>query len=154
MDPAELGYVFGNEGQSSALNQGGPAQRIEFSKEKGLRPLLRALETWINRWIIAPLAPHLEISFIGLDTESESQRLDAISKKVNSYMTVNEARAAFDLEPIDNPVADMLLNSSYINAAQMAGAGEDEEDEGEEIPGLTPPDQDNNDDDIEIDEEF
>jgi hypothetical protein len=69
-------------------------------------------------------------------------------------MTVNEARAAFDLEPIDNPVADMLLNSSYINAAQMAGAGEDEEDEGEEIPGLTPPDQDNNDDDIEIDEEF
>ena len=85
MDPAELGYVFGNEGQSSALNQGGPAQRIEYSKEKGLRPLLRALESWINRWIIGPIAPHLELSFVGLDTESEGQRLDAISKKVNSY---------------------------------------------------------------------
>jgi hypothetical protein len=157
MDPAELGYVFGNEGQSSALNQGGPAQRIEYSKEKGLRPLLRALETWLNRWLIAPLAPHLELSFVGLDAESESQRLDAISKKVNSYMTVNEARAAFDLEPLDNPVADMLLNPSYINAAQMAAAGDEgEEDEGEEIPGLIPPgaEPEDTDDDIEIDEEF
>ena len=116
-----------------------------------MRPLLRSLETWINRWIISPLAPHLELSFVGLDIESETQRLDAISKKVNSYMTVNEARAAFDLEPLDNPIADMLLNASYINAAQMAAAGEGEEDEGEEIPGLTPPNQD---DDIEIDEEF
>jgi hypothetical protein len=92
-----------------------------------------------------------------LDAESESQRLDAISKKVNSYMTVNEARAAFDLEPIDNPVADMLLNPSYINAAQMAAAGDDEgeEDEGEEIPGLIPPGAEPEDtDDIEIDEEF
>ena len=156
MDPAEIGYVFGNEGQSSALNQGGPGQRIEYSKETGLRPLLRALETWLNRWIITPLAPHLELSFVGLDVESETQRLDAISKKVNSYMTVNEARAAFDLEPLDNPVADMLLNSSYINAAQMAGAeGEEGEGDGEEIPGLIPADTDTDtDDDIEIDEEF
>jgi hypothetical protein len=71
-------------------------------------------------------------------------------------MTVNEARAAFDLEPIDNPVADMLLNPSYINAAQMAGAESDEdEDEGEEIPGLIPPNQEQDtDEDIEIDEEF
>ncbi len=153
MDPAELGYVFGNEGQSSALNQGGPAQRIEYSKEKGLRPLLRALESWVNRWIIGPIAPHLELSFVGLDTESESQRLDAISKKVNSYMTVNEARAAFDLEPIDNPIADMLLNASYINAAQMAGqeGAEDDQDDADLLPV---DDNDDDDDDLEINEEF
>ena len=68
-------------------------------------------------------------------------------------MTVNEARAAFDLEPIDNPVADMLLNPSYINAAQMAGqeGAEDDQDEGDFFPVN---DNDDDDDDLEINEEF
>ena len=132
MDPSELGYVFGAEGQSSSLQTQGPAQRIQYSKERGLRPLLRALETWINRWLIYPIAPHLEFSFVGLDTETESARIDAVSKKVKSYMTVNEARAAFDLEPLENPIADYILDSSFINAAQMAeqqGEAEDQEDQ-------------------------
>ena len=40
MDPSELGYVFGAEGQTSSLQTQGPAQRIQYSKERGLRPLL------------------------------------------------------------------------------------------------------------------
>lgn len=120
MDPAELGYLYGAEGQSSSLNVSGPGDRIKYSREKGLRPLLRALETWINRWVIYPLAPHLELSFVGLDSQSEEKRLDTIKKRVTSHLTINEARAMFDLEPLDSPIADMILDSSYINAANMA----------------------------------
>lgn len=135
MDPSELGYMYGNEGQSSSLNQSGPAQRITYSKEKGLRPLLRALETWINRWVIYPIAPHLELSFVGLDVESEEKRLENLSKRVRSIMTINEARAVFDLEPLESKVADMILDSSYINASNMAmqeGGEEDAEEDAEE----------------------
>jgi len=66
---------------------------------------------------------------------------------------VNEARAAFDLEPIDNPIADMLLNASYINAAQMAGqeGAEDDQDDADLLPVN---DNDDDDDDLEINEEF
>jgi len=135
MDPSELGYVFGAEGQTSSLQTQGPAQRIQYSKERGLRPLLRALETWINRWIIHPTASHLEFCFVGLDAQTETARIDTISKKVKTYMTVNEARAAFDLEPLENPIADYILDSSFINAAQMAEQqGEEEESEEDQEP--------------------
>ena len=130
LDPAELGYVFGNEGNSNALITQGPEGRIIHSKERGLRPLLRAVETWINRWLIYPMASHLEFSFVGIDTETESQRIESISKKTKTYMTVNEARAAFDLDPLDNPIADFILDSSFINAAQMASQQGEEGEQG------------------------
>jgi hypothetical protein len=119
MDPAELGYLYGAEGQTSSLNVGGTGDRITFSKEKGLRPLLRALESWVNRWIIYPMAPHLELSFVGLDAQTEEKRLETMSKRVKSHLTINEARAMFDLEPLDNPIADMILDASYINTASQ-----------------------------------
>lgn len=158
MDPSELGYLYGAEGQSSSLSVGGPADRLTFSREKGLRPLLRALETWINRWIVYPLAPHLELCFVGLDTESEEKRLENIQKRVKSFMTINEARAQFDLEPLDNPIADMLLDSSYINAAQMAMGGDDADSDGgdddeDNLPSLSDLlGAANPDDEMEIDE--
>ena len=150
MDPSELGYLFGAEGQNSSLNVSGPGDRLTFSKEKGLRPLLRAVESWVNRWVIYPLAPHLEIVFIGLDAQTESARLENISKRVKSHLTVNEARAMFDLEPLESKIADMILDSSYINAANMPSEDEkpDEErseDEGpslvELLSDLAPPDE-------------
>jgi hypothetical protein len=159
MDPSELGYMYGNEGQSSSLNSSGPADRIKYSREKGLRPLLRAVETWINRWVIYPLAPHLELCFVGLDTQSEEKRLDTIKKRVSSHLTVNEARAMFDLEPLDSPIADMILDSSYINAANMAAQQGEEGEEGEEEDDGQPTLADllsnplSPDDEIEIEEE-
>ena len=149
MDPSELGYLFGAEGQNSSLNVSGPGDRLTFSKEKGLRPLLRAVESWVNRWIVYPLAPHLELVFIGLDAQTESARLENISKRVKSHLTVNEARAMFDLEPLPSKIADMILDSSYINAANMPDSEEqgddfDEYDEGpslvELLSDLAPPD--------------
>lgn len=127
LDPAELGYLYGAEGQTSSLNTGGVGDRITHSKEKGLRPLLRALETWINRWIVYPLAPHLELSFVGLDAQTEDKRLETINKRVKSHITVNEARAMFDLEPLENPVADMILDSTYLNLASQYLPGEEEQ---------------------------
>ena len=127
MDPSELGYLFGAEGQSSSLNVSGPGDRLTFSKEKGLRPLLRAVESWLNRWVIYPMAPHLELIFIGLDTQTENARLENISKRVKSHLTVNEARAMFDLEPLESNIADMILDSSYINAANMPTGDEGDE---------------------------
>ena len=136
MDPSELGFVYGNEGQTSSLNSGDTGNRIKFSKEKGLRPLLRALQTWINRWIIEPLSEDLELVFVGLDVESEDKRIERIQKKIKMFMTVNEARALFDLEPLEVG-GDLILDPSWINAkmgAEMEG-GEDEEgfEDGQEI---------------------
>lgn len=130
MDPAELGYLFGNEGQSSSLNQSGPNERILHSREKGLRPLLRAIETWLNRWLIQPIAPHLELSFVGIESESEERRIKATKDKVSSFITINEARQAFDLPPLEKG-GDIVLNQVFVTASMGQDGAEGEVDDSE-----------------------
>lgn len=122
MDPAELNFVFGNEGQRSAMSGGGPADRILASKERGLRPTLRAVQTWINAGIVARVDPDYELEFVGLDADDEKARVDADGKAVKTYMTPNEVRARHDLDRIDDPAADMILDPTYVSASQQAAA--------------------------------
>lgn len=132
LDPAEIGYLFGNEGQTNSLNSAGPGERILHSREKGLRPTLRALETWLNRWVIHPFSRELELCFVGIEADSEERRIKATVDKVKSFMTVNEARATFDLPPLEKG-GDVILDSSWINAnAGGAGEGAAGDDTGEE----------------------
>jgi len=124
IDPAELGFVFGSEGVTSSLSQGGPEQRILASKDRGLRPLLRQVQGWLNRWIIHPIAPELSFEFVGLDSEDAKSKLEADKERVSSYMTINEVRASNGLEPLEKG-GDIILNQTYITAMSM-GEGEQE----------------------------
>ena len=120
IDPAELGFVFGSEGVSASLSQGGPEQRILASKDRGLRPLLRSVQGWINRWIVHPIAPHLTLTFEGLDVGTATDKLNADKERVSHYMTINEVRAENDLEPLEKG-GDIILNQTYITG--MMGEG-------------------------------
>ena len=71
MDPAELNYVYGPEGQSHQLNQKSPMDRILASKERGLRPLIRSVERWINESVIQRMYPDYCLEFVGFDAKSE-----------------------------------------------------------------------------------
>ena len=115
IDPAELGYMFGNEGQSNSLSTNGPTERILHSREKGLRPLLRSLEAWLNTHLLEPLTGGLfELRFVGLTNDSEQRRIEATTKKVGSFLTINEARASFDLAPLEG--GDIILNQVFVTA--------------------------------------
>lgn len=125
IDPAELGFVFGSEGVTSSLSQGGPEQRILASKDRGLRPLLRQVQGWINRWIIHEIDPSLSFRFEGLDAEDANSKLKSDIDKVTHYMTINEVRAANGLEPLEKG-GDIVLNQTYVTATM---GGEDAEGE-------------------------
>ena len=116
IDPAEIGFVYGNEGESSMLNQRGPEERIAHSQDKGLRPLLRAIQSWINHWIIEPIDPSFQFRFVGFDALSEFHKIDMDTKRVRSYMTINEIRAEHDLPPLDGPTGDLILDGVYTSA--------------------------------------
>lgn len=133
LDPAEIGYMFGNEGQTNSLNSSGPSERILHSREKGLRPTLRALEGWLNRWVISAFTDELELSFVGVEADSEERRIKATVDKVKAFMTVNEARASFDLPPLEKG-GDVILDSSWINAHGQDAGAPDGEGTGEEEP--------------------
>jgi len=157
IDPAELGFVFGSEGVTSSLSQGGPEQRILASKDRGLRPLLRQVQGWINRWIIHPIDPELSFRFVGLDAEDASSKLKSDVDKVSHYLTINEVRAANGLEPLEKG-GDIVLNQTYVTALSMEGGegeqelaeGADEGAESDEGDGFVPTEeQDDEGDDFE-----
>ena len=139
MDPAELGFIYGAEGQTGALSQGGPADRILASKEKGLHPLLRFVRVMLNRHVVSQLDPAFMLVWVGLDAEKRKARLDQDLQKLKGFMTVNEMRARYDLPKIkpevDGGAADLVLDSTYMNTAiQMRQMAEQSEQQGEEPP--------------------
>jgi len=137
MDPAELGYSFGNENQNNALNTGGVKDKISYSRERGLRPLLRSIEYWMNVGLMWQIDPEYEFRFAGFDEHTEEKKLDLDIKAGQNFRTINETRALHKLEPIEGPLGDMILNASYMQTASMLqgqeeGAGEEP---GGEEPG-------------------
>lgn len=119
IDPIEIGLKFGNEGQTSSLSEGSGESRLASSKDKGLRPLLRAVQSWINQYIIRQLDEELEFVFTGMDSTPAEKQLDMDVKKVSSFMTVNELRKQYDLPEL--PGGDIILNPVYAQAIMLAG---------------------------------
>jgi hypothetical protein len=131
MDPMEIGFKFGNEGQSHGLNEGSGLERLVASQEKGLRPLLRQIQTWINKYIIKELDDRFELVFVGLEKSDPQAVLKMNLDKVRAIMTVNEVRALYDLEPIEH--GDLILDNVYLQNKNVEEAGDEEEmEEGEE----------------------
>ncbi len=99
-DPAELGFNFIGEGLDRALHSPGPGEKILASKEKGLRPILRSIESWFNLSLMPQLAPGYLFRFCGLDALSQGEALDMDLKRLR-FMTINEVRDLRGLPPIE-----------------------------------------------------
>lgn len=127
MDPAELGMVFGNEGQTNSLSTQGPAERIAASKERGLRPLLRQYEHMLNTRIVGRINPDFRLRFGGFDTLDPLKQADLDYKRCTTYMSINELRAEKDLPLIPNPLFDIPGGAAImgmVNQQQQAASTE------------------------------
>jgi len=101
MDPAEIGFVFGNESTNSSLFGTDPSARVLMGKEKGLRPLVRSIQGWLNRYIISQIDDRYELVFTGLDSISLNDKIKMEEHKMK-YQTINEIRVAHDLPELDD----------------------------------------------------
>lgn len=113
IDPAEMGYVFGNEGTKNQQYANSPLDRIINSKERGLRPLMRAIASWINYWVIQPYWPDLRFDFVGFDAQSAKDRDESDFKAVERWKTANDCRIERNYEPLDHPAADLPLHANF-----------------------------------------
>ena len=121
IDPFEIGLKYGSEGQGSALNETSGITRLGMSKDKGLRPFLRNIQTWLNHYVMSQLDDRFVLHFCGLDSVSPREQLDRDRLKVTTYMTLNELRSSFDLPPVDG--GDVILNEYYLRALDMQQRG-------------------------------
>jgi hypothetical protein len=141
MDPAELGYVYGSEGQTATLSDKGPEERVVASKERGLRPKLRSLERWMNHHIIGRVDPDFELIFTGYDALSREARIQLDMNAVKHFRTINEIRRENDWQDIDSPWANMILDPTVINS-EMARLAQEEEGQGPDGEGGGSDDED------------
>ncbi len=117
-DPAEINFSYGNSGQTSQMFQAPAEQRVKSSKDRGLRPLLRSMSNWINRYLIWPIEPDMEIDFVGLNPRDASEVIDQEKKQVTYKMTVDEVRAVDDLPPMKDGKGEVILDPTWLQFAQ------------------------------------
>jgi hypothetical protein len=114
MDPAELHMQFGNVGQTQQMFQAPAEEKIKYSKDKGLRPLLDFFAGLFNRHLIWPIDPDLCFYFTGLDPRDSEKGVDIEKKHVTYLKTVNELRVENDLKPLAPEDGDVILDPQWM----------------------------------------
>ncbi len=122
IDPAEIGFPLEGSSESKQIfGSQGNEEKIKYSKDKGLKPLLKQYQSWLNAFIIDPLDNNYELTFVGIDAETPQAELENDIKSVQNWMTVNEVRTKRGLEPI--PGGDIILNPIFMQVKQMEMMG-------------------------------
>jgi hypothetical protein len=117
MSPEEIGFGTGDSSGQRAVFEGNNEAKLEHSKDKGLYPLLKFIAARLNKYVVSQIDPAFELAFTGMDSSSPTEELDAMIKKVSCFMTPNEARKEYNMEPIEG--ADIIGNPILLQAKQM-----------------------------------
>ena len=112
IDPSEIGFPMNGSSDTKPMFEGNNEARLKYSKDKGLRPLLKLIETKINKYIVNPLDTNFEFKFIGLDPESEAEALDMDIKKLSNFMSISEIRKKYNLPDLKED--ELVLNPYYF----------------------------------------
>jgi hypothetical protein len=124
MDPAEIGFNFGNTGQQSSMGSANQVEKIAESRERGLKPLIRFLFSQLNRFVIWQIDPDFEIVAQGLRSNSEADDLDLDKKRAETYMTVDQIRARYDMPAMADGKGACILNPPWLQVSQAAAAAQ------------------------------
>lgn len=118
IDPAEVN--FPNNGGASpqgSVFESSQEQKLKNSKDKGLKPLLRFIETILNKYVVSKFSQDYVFTFVGLDEKSDDEKAELDAKQVKTWKTVNEIRVEHGQEPIEN--GDVILDPSWLNYTQQ-----------------------------------
>lgn len=130
MDPGEINFRYGNTGQKGALSEANNKEKITESKERGLRPLLRFIQSCINQHILWPINENFRFEFVGLDARTQEEVADLAAKRVKTYITVDELRAEDGLEPLPDGKGEIILDPTWFQSAQQKDGAAQAEAEG------------------------
>ena len=115
IDPQEIGIGMKESGGSGAggLSGDNTQEKIDLSRDKGLYPLLRFFENYINVNIIDDVDPDFFLEFVGLKEESTKESLDRQKAESEFKKTLNEIRAEDGLPPLPG-CDDVIMSAVYL----------------------------------------
>lgn len=138
IDPAEINFPMSGSSDSRAMFEGNNEARLLYSKDKGLRPTLRAYQSWINKYIIGPKSDNkYEFAFVGIDSMSLEKENQAAQTAITNWATLNEIRRSKGMKDIKggdivlNPIMFQMLMSQQQGGG-MGGGGPLPEEGGDE----------------------
>lgn len=121
--PDEVGFDVAGSGGRSMIDNSSNEAKLQYSRDKGLRPLLKFIERKINKYIINPLDPNFEFVFAGIDVDAEKDDVELDQKKGQMFMGYKELRRKYGL-PEDLDEGDAILNPTFLQIQQMAQMGD------------------------------
>ncbi len=119
IDPAEINFQTPGGGNSQVTFESKQEQRIKYSRDRGLRPLLQHISWLINKHVVWGLNEDFEFAFEGLNTASKEEMAQRLAGEVSNYRTINEVREERDLPPLPGKEGDIILNQIFIMAKQQ-----------------------------------
>lgn len=138
IDPAEVNFSNnGGAAAQSSVFETSQEQKLKNSKDKGLKPLLRFIETIINKYVVSKFSQDYVFAFTGLDDKSEEEKAELDSKQVKTWRTINEIRKEHGEKPLEN--GDIILDPSYLNYIQQKEMAAQQGDMGMGMPEEQPP---------------
>lgn len=116
IDPLELGLDLLVTG-GKAMNQQSGESKIEFSRERGLYPILMFLEDLINRDIIPAIDPEYaskyRFQFEGYTDETPQTEVALLQAEMTVNKTMNDLLTAARKPKIKHPVGDLPMNQAF-----------------------------------------
>lgn len=119
ISPEEIGFKLEGSGGGGLGQDSGKEEKL-YSLDKGLKPLLTALQNWINDYIIGPKTKNTyEFVFVGFQAETAKDEEDKFNKAVTTYMTPDEVRKEKGMKPLPNGMGKLPLNPILMQMKQM-----------------------------------
>jgi len=128
----EVNFSYGNTGQSQAMGQAPIEDKLKASRDLGLRPLIRWLFAQLSRNFLQRINPDFEVIAVGMGEKGEEAEAELLGKQLKAYLTVDEARARVELDPLPDGKGECLLDPTWLQFSQGKEAMEQEQDEGGE----------------------
>jgi|JI9StandDraft_1071089.scaffolds.fasta_scaffold00044_62 hypothetical protein len=121
ISPEEIGFPLQGQGSGGLGSNSSHREEKLYSIDKGLKPLLTAIEHWINDYIVGPKTNNtFEFKFTGIQIDSPKEEEDRLTKAVTLYLTPDEVRRERGLKPLPNGMGKMPLNPILSQQAMMA----------------------------------
>lgn len=113
IDPAEVNFSNnGGASEQSSVFETSEEQKLKNSKDKGLKPLLRFIESILNKYVVSRFSQDFVFSFTGLDEHTEQEKAALEAQQVRVSKTINEIRAEHGDKPIE--YGDVILDASWL----------------------------------------
>jgi hypothetical protein len=115
IDPAEVNFPLGGgSNDSNPLFGGSNENRLKFSKEKGLYPMLRHLQRRLDKYWVKRIDPEFEFVFVGMDALTKNEELEMDIKLANNLNTIDEVRERRGDKPMKDGKGDYIGSGTYL----------------------------------------